>query len=424
MKNLNSQELLSFIEILRPKIIGSRAQKVFTQEDQLWIELYRDGRSQWLIVDISPRSLALILETKNESYERKTQKKIKNKVKPIGLFFKSHFLGRELIEISIEEPHERIVNLYFSGDKNYQMCAMLFPKGRNIILTIPEKKISWNKVYQRTALSEPYQGEVRSYEQFIKEWRQIRHGDKTKTKTDESQQNQAQALHKLEKSIEKLKQDIEKKKNRKWREVAKKLQDFGFESLSEDEKSIYWKPDLNLVNNIEHCFDQAKKNDVKLSSSVQRLTELSHQKVLLENSDSSKLATVPKRNPAVKISVGNKVQKNQTNIGNSIYIGSNARDNLDLLRKSKPWTIWFHLKDFPGAHGFLFIDKNKVPKQEELDSVAKLLVEKTFKQKAKLKAKERFDVIYTECRFVNPIKGDHIGRVNYKNEKSFVYKYE
>ncbi|MFN9065949.1 MAG: DUF814 domain-containing protein, partial [Bdellovibrionales bacterium] len=98
--------------------------------------------------------------------------------------------------------------------------------------------------------------------------------------------------------------------------------------------------------------------------------------------------------------------------------GKSAQDNLALLRAAKAWDLWLHLRDYPGSHLILSLDKGQSVPQEVLNEAALWLAESSVKSKVKLSGM-RFDVLVVECRFVRPIKGDKLGRVNYQNERVF-----
>ncbi|MFN8845269.1 MAG: DUF814 domain-containing protein, partial [Bdellovibrionales bacterium] len=74
--------------------------------------------------------------------------------------------------------------------------------------------------------------------------------------------------------------------------------------------------------------------------------------------------------------------------------------------------------DYPGSHLILSLDKGQSVPQEVLNEAALWLAESSVKSKVKLSGM-RFDVLGVECRFVRPIKGDKLGRVNYQNERVF-----
>ena len=102
--------------------------------------------------------------------------------------------------------------------------------------------------------------------------------------------------------------------------------------------------------------------------------------------------------------------------GHSIFVGKNAADNLKILRAASSWDYWLHLKDYPGAHAILRRNKKEKLTQAQFHEAAMLLVQEHLKKKASELTGEVFDVLLTEVRFVRPIKGDKLGRVNYTNE--------
>lgn len=53
----------------------------------------------------------------------------------------------------------------------------------------------------------------------------------------------------------------------------------------------------------------------------------------------------------------------------------------------------------------------------ELKQIASWLINETKLKGANLGG--TFEVLIAECRFVTPIKGDSLGRVNYRNERVF-----
>jgi predicted ribosome quality control (RQC) complex YloA/Tae2 family protein len=98
-------------------------------------------------------------------------------------------------------------------------------------------------------------------------------------------------------------------------------------------------------------------------------------------------------------------------------VGRSAKDNLSLLRAAKPWDIWLHVKDVPGCYGLLRRNKNQEIPEALLQEAARKVVDFSLKAKRTLREGERFEVLVAECRYVRPIKGDHIGRVRYSNER-------
>jgi predicted ribosome quality control (RQC) complex YloA/Tae2 family protein len=77
------------------------------------------------------------------------------------------------------------------------------------------------------------------------------------------------------------------------------------------------------------------------------------------------------------------------------------------------------LRDYPSAHAVIQRNKNQNVKQEEIREVALWLTQESLQKKLLLPG-TRLEVVHTECRFVRPIKGDKLGRVNYQNESHFM----
>jgi predicted ribosome quality control (RQC) complex YloA/Tae2 family protein len=100
-------------------------------------------------------------------------------------------------------------------------------------------------------------------------------------------------------------------------------------------------------------------------------------------------------------------------------VGRSSRDNLALLRKARAWDFWLHLKDVPSAHAILQREKNQHLKDQDLNKAGKWLVEQSFRLKKEKYQGQRFEVVFAECRYVRPIKGDKVGRVTYQKGGSF-----
>ena len=51
------------------------------------------------------------------------------------------------------------------------------------------------------------------------------------------------------------------------------------------------------------------------------------------------------------------------------------------------------------------------------------VIEQSLGARASEHKGERFDMLIVECRFVRPIKGDRLGRVNYANDRVMSVRY-
>jgi predicted ribosome quality control (RQC) complex YloA/Tae2 family protein len=96
-------------------------------------------------------------------------------------------------------------------------------------------------------------------------------------------------------------------------------------------------------------------------------------------------------------------------VGNiKCFIGSNAADNWEILDKSKPYNIFFHLSSFPSC--FVILKTDDYPLDTEIKEAALLC-----KNNTKYKNLKDIKVDYTFCKNVE--KGTVIGEVTYKSNK-------
>lgn len=99
------------------------------------------------------------------------------------------------------------------------------------------------------------------------------------------------------------------------------------------------------------------------------------------------------------------------------YLGKSAADNLRILRSSKAWDYWLHLKDYPSAHGIIHRDRNQKISDSEIIEVAKWLIRESISTSSLLKG-QKLIILIAETRYVKPIKGDKLGRVHYHSERT------
>jgi predicted ribosome quality control (RQC) complex YloA/Tae2 family protein len=86
------------------------------------------------------------------------------------------------------------------------------------------------------------------------------------------------------------------------------------------------------------------------------------------------------------------------------WIGKNAQDNWDIIKKSEQNWMWFHLDKFPSSHVIICKDSKEVLK-EEINNACKLLIENS---------KYKFNnigIVY--CEISNLIIGEEVGSVRF-----------
>ena len=237
-----------------------------------------------------------------------------------------------------------------------------------------------------------------------------------------------QQVAKLERAIQRVSQDLENKGQLSWKEVGEYL--VQTQSLEvADEWSPYVDLTKSLVWNIENCFSKAKSNAHKIAGGKVRLAELQKERQNLKKNgprlQKSPLAKSPLARPPLAKSPLTYVKARKMSLegGLEAWVGRSASDNIRLLRQAKAWDIWVHLADHPSSYGIIRRPKGAQISHSALIDVGRWVVRTTFGEKSKNRRGDRFEILYTECRYVCPIKGDKVGRVTYRNEKVIRFKF-
>jgi predicted ribosome quality control (RQC) complex YloA/Tae2 family protein len=92
------------------------------------------------------------------------------------------------------------------------------------------------------------------------------------------------------------------------------------------------------------------------------------------------------------------------------FVGSNAKENWQLLSESNPTDILFHLHSFPSCYVILKNDFDTFPNQDIIQQTAIIC-----KTNTKYKNLKDIKVDYTFCRNVE--KGEVVGELIYKSNK-------
>ena len=152
-----------------------------------------------------------------------------------------------------------------------------------------------------------------------------------------------------------------------------------------------------------------------LKQEIEALSDLSEQKFeQFLNLQHSK-----KSGPAVRKVEGRLRKMQIEESGLVAYMGKSAGDNMDLLRRSKPFDLWLHLKDYPSAHAIIHKQKDQKINDADIMKIAAWLVKEGLSEK-KTQAGGKFSVVMVECRHVKPLKGDKLGRVTYHNAREML----
>lgn len=96
-------------------------------------------------------------------------------------------------------------------------------------------------------------------------------------------------------------------------------------------------------------------------------------------------------------------------IGNYICrIGSNAKENWEILGKAKQKNLFFHLTSFPSCYVIL-------QTEEKVDRDIMIMCAKICLENTKMK---NMSDVYVDCTFIGNVrKGDELGEIYYVNRK-------
>jgi predicted ribosome quality control (RQC) complex YloA/Tae2 family protein len=197
------------------------------------------------------------------------------------------------------------------------------------------------------------------------------------------------------------------KTNRPWSDIGDYLKSYQTLEVPA-EWSEYINRQLNLAQNIQNCFEQAKSQAKKRLSLEEKLRHLRNEIENLLNPNS--VPNISPREKDSKPSMGSlflqkaeaKGRKLVLNTNVEAVVGKSGKDNLALLRKAQAWDLWVHLKDFPGAHAIIRRPRNANINYQDILKVGEWVLRES-KLTNSVESGEKFD----------------IGRVSYQNEKTY-----
>ena len=409
MRPLNTLEIDALIS-QSSSLIGAEAQDICGDLDCMVLKFWSDGL-RYLVLQVKSESpLFLQIQEKSDLNSRILRKPDQ---KPFFLFYKTHFKTARLEKIVRVEEYGRLVEFKFKDESEEELVLefRMFPRGVNLVLKKGEKKVYLKKPLDLVELDEDYKPDsVRSPEIIKAEWVEKQYLSNevkiTSKSTDELQRvKQEKAMKKILEALSFLKTSPHKR-------FAELLQEN--KDLPVDLKSLY-RDNLSRIENIEWAFSQHKDNELKIERLKERIDQLSE-------ASKAKPRNLQKAAHNKKETVGLKAARHLT-ISKDVraFCGRTASENLDLLRKSKSWHLWMHLKDYPSGHLILTFPKNHTVSEQELQKSALFLFKVAAPKKLHASQKVNFEVIFTETKFVKPIKGAKKGLVQPTRTTSRIY---
>ncbi|HVK60848.1 MAG TPA: hypothetical protein VM432_04825 [Bdellovibrionales bacterium] len=399
-------------------LVGAQLQECLQTSSELGLGFYHDRRIQWLWFDLDPRRpLVLKLDT---------PPKLKKLTKPLSLFIRSNFVGRRLKALTVRIESGRVLVLEFhrsseepsEGEMNLEI--RLLPHGQNVIAKFLDKGISDSK--PKDLPSAPIEmredEERRTLDDVTQAWLALKsaRSQPTQTKKDAPEKVWARAIEKKEAALVRMREELEIKASGAEREAGEWLKANGtlevpqqWKELVDTDKSIAW--------NIQELFRLAKDKERKIEGTRARIELVESELAKLRNDGpiAHQAAPAPEKSLLERADAKGRRFKLAGDI--DVYIGKSAGDNLALLRRAQPFDYWLHLRDMPGSHAILRRTRGRVVTDGELVQAAKWVVEQSLKKNELQLKGERYDVLIVECRFVKPIRGDKLGRVNYTNDR-------
>ena len=413
MKVLNALELEHIVEDLQG-FVGSEFQN-FVQSGKEFELKHWKGRLLTLRGDMTTLRPLILPFFESPQFPLKPEKK------PLTLFFLANVKGALLKKVRMVPELGRVVFLdYDLNGESIEIEIRCIPHGANLIVKTSKKQMSWLKPKILTP-REPQNFShlpVRSLPTLVREWAE----HKVMKKAPEKPTSKGTLAHqkdavitKTEKLLKKLKTQLNERDENPWEETIRLLV-ANQDSLG-DEKLIDAR--LSYSQNLQLAYQKQARWQEKRESLQQRITEL--------EGELEKIQSETWKPPVAKKiteSLGGAAQWRTRHFSEGFigYIGKSGRDNLKLLRKARAWDYWFHIKDRPGSFGILQRNKNQKIAESVFREMAFWVAEQSYKGKANLKEGLAHEVLMAECRYVRPIKGDNMGRVNYSNARTLLVK--
>lgn len=438
------------IAIELQELVGAQLQDCLQTETEVGLAIYSGGSVRWLWFDLNPRRPWVVRIQGKPPVRKKV-------ARPLTLFLKSRFVGRRLESVTADVARGRILVFKFHRTSTEvevdlpEIEVRLFPNAQNVIARDGEKSVAENKPKDVPPSKAPLGSSAtepeasRSWTELEELWRSQRRpqakseteassGAKSQATKDQNIQTEeqrlekewARAIEKKEKALVRMREELEAKLSPIHREVGEWLKTNGTLEVPAEYRE-HVDLDEGLAWNIQRSFHRAKENERKAEGTRARLELVAGELETLRKKGPQAFARANQNKPSAKDDLLNKADARgrRLNLADNLiaYIGKSAADNLALLRKAQPFDYWLHLRDLPGSHAIVRRPRQRPVTDAEFAEAGRWVVEQSLgKRAAELKG-ERYDLLIVECRFVRPIKGDKLGRVNYVNDRVLTLRF-
>ena len=397
MKSINYIELQNIVDFLKG-LEGAEFQKISGPLNSLCFQFWDRGPKILVLSCLTQKPFVVYTNNKKELGD---SVKVRTEEKPISLFIKAHFIGQLVSNIKLHKQHARVFEMHFKNEA--MMEFRLFSGGGNLSAHHNGKSVFLRKPQElRSEDNSIYEPDlVRSPQVIFEQGLEFLLTPKKSLKKPSSSFYEA----KLNKAKEKIRKAIKDLEEGRFQKLAKALEID--EELRPELKDLY-KKNLSKRENIEWAYKQSKVSEQKKQRLEERLEYLTNLEAKEKTRDLK-----PKKNQSSK---GVQHQLNEKIV---IRCGRNAKENLDLLRRAKPWHLWMHLTDYPSGHLIIDLPKGEKLSLKELEKCAHFLFLRGAPKKLLNTPSQRYAVMYTECRFVRAQKKNK-GLVTTQNHQSLI----
>ena len=419
---LNLGELSDIAEALQP-MVGAQLQECLHANREIGLGFYHRGEMSWLWFDLDPKR-PMVIRVGSKPPPRKKA------MRPFALFVRSRFLGRRLSGVRCDLARGRVLVLSFYRAESEQTTALieievlLLPHAPNLIARDGSTVVAENKPKDLplVSFSLPPAEERRTWQEIELAWME----SKSPKRSDPAaaEREWSRAVEKKREALVKMQGELELKSQNPSRELGEWLKANGtlsvpaqWADLIAAEKSLAW--------NIENAFRVAKEIERKAEGARLRIEKVRAELAALETKgptlasqwvrESSTSASDSQKSLLARADARGRSLKLAPDL--DCYIGKSAADNLAILRRAQPFDLWLHLRESPGSHAIIRRVRGRVVTDAELLVAARWVAAQTFGKRTNDMSGQRFDLLIVECRFVKPIKGDKLGRVNYTNDR-------
>jgi hypothetical protein len=402
------------------------------------------GGLRWVVFDYRIQAPLLMLFDGMDSVPMTPPKTAGKIRRPIELFLRSKHIGRRLREVRLRVDDGRALDLVFDSNTDGSEVSIelkVYPHGRNVRAISGEQSVSeFKPMLTGGTIVQPAKSRGfdsleqpdRSRSELALAWLGLVRPAAVKKPADRAAGGISlkspidKTIEKKLKALEKVRAEIISKEQSPARTIGEWIKENQTLDLPRD-----WPKDWceqvdakrSLAVNIERLFASAKSQTRKLTGTRERASELAREIELLEKRRLKGELRDELKTPSgggVKdlfVAASAKGRKFQLAEDLIVYLGKNATENLSILRKAQPFDYWLHLRDRPGAHAIMRRARGRNVTDAEFIKAGTYVAEQTLKRRATELRGESFDLLIVECRFVRPIKGDRVGRVNYTNDR-------